>query len=469
MANPDLTDRTVTNGTTTAGVRTLTVGEIIDRSPLSAYQIWMIVLCGMLLILDGYDALTMGYLTAPISAATHIPVHSFGPILSASLFGLMLAAMGSGPIADRWGRKWPVIVSVIVFGIFAALTARAHTYEQLLVYRFLTGLGLGGAMPNVVAIASEYAPKRKMTVIVALLFAGMPLGGLICGLVSSALIPTWGWQWVFYLGGYVPVAIALALIFVLPESVRFLVLWRRDLDKVRKTLARISPGVAAGKIEISLETDKKSKGVPVMQLFTEGRAVATLLLWIPNFMNLLLLYFINSWLPALLRESGLSVSAGVRATAATGLGGMIACLMEGYLINAWGAYTVLIAEFGFGAVSMALLGYVARSFGLAAAVAFVLGFLVIGAQGGLNALAARFYPTSMRSTGVGWALGVGRVGSVVGPLLAGILLTAGWKPRQLLLGGGLAAVCACLAIIGSKLARGGTTAYSAPELGFPEA
>src|ERR1700735_3958710 len=138
MANP-----AVTNGTITNGVRTLTVSEIIDRNPLSAYQIWMIVLCGTLLILDGYDALAMGYLTAPISAATHIPVHSFGPILSASLFGLMLAAMGSGPIADRWGRKWPVIVSVMVFGIFAALTAKAHTYEQLLVYRFLTGVGLG--------------------------------------------------------------------------------------------------------------------------------------------------------------------------------------------------------------------------------------------------------------------------------------------------------------------------------------
>jgi MFS transporter, AAHS family, 4-hydroxybenzoate transporter len=206
--------------------------------------------------------------------------------------------------------------------------------------------------------------------------------------------------------------------------------------------------------------EQQHAGVPVVRLFTEGRASATVLLWIPNFMNLLLLYFLNSWLPTLLRESGMSVSAAVTATAFTGLGGIVACLVEGYLMNASGAYSVLLAEFGLGAVFMVLLSFVTHSFGLSVAAAFVLGFLVIGAQGGLNALAASFYPTSMRSTGVGWALGVGRVGSIVGPVLAGALLTAGWKPRQILMWGALSAVCACIAIGLSKFARGSANAYA---------
>jgi MFS transporter, AAHS family, 4-hydroxybenzoate transporter len=439
----------------------MTVSEVIDGRPLGGYQIWTVVLCGSLLILDGFDALTMGYLATPIAASTDIPVHSLGPILSSSLFGLMIAAMATGPIADRWGRKSPVILSVLAFGVFAVLTARAHTYNEFLAYRFLTGLGLGGAMPNVVALASEYVPKRVLPVVVSMLFAGMPLGGLICGLVSSALIPTWGWPWVFYIGGIVPVAIAVALIAVLPESVRFLVLRGKDPERVRKILARISPEFAGSSGDVSFAVqEQKHTGAPVVRLFTEGRALATILLWIPNFMNLLLLYFLNSWLPTLLRESGMSVSAGVTAAAFTGLGGVFGTLVEGYLMNAGGAYFVLLSEFGLGAVFMVLLAFFSHSFGLSVAAAFVLGSLVIGAQGGLNALAAKFYPTSMRSTGVGWALGVGRVGSIVGPVLAGSLLTAGWKPRQILMWGALSAVCACVAIAMSKLARGAASAYA---------
>lgn len=446
--------------------RTLTVSELIDTRPLGAYQIWTGVLCGSLLILDGYDALTMGYLATPIAATTHIPVHSFGPILSSSLFGLMIAAMATGPIADRWGRKWPVIVSVLCFGVFAMMTAQARTYNEFLAYRFLTGLGLGGAMPNVVALTAEYVPKRVLPTVVPMLFAGMPLGGLICGLVSSALIATWGWAWVFYIGGFVPVATALVLIPVLPESVRFLVRRGKDPERARRILARISPEFAVARADVSLAVqEEKHTGVPVVRLFTEGRALATILLWIPNFMNLLLLYFLNSWLPTLLRESGMSVSAGVTATSFVALGGIGACFAEGYLMNLGGAYFTLLAEFGLGAAFLVVFAFVTHSFGLSVAVAFVLGFLVIGAQGGLNALAAKFYPTSMRSTGVGWALGVGRTGSVVGPVLAGMLLTAGWKPRQILMGGALAAVCACVAIAASKLARASANAY-APE---PEA
>ena len=443
------------------GPPALTAGEIINREPLSRYQVTTIVLCGFVLVLDGYGSLSMGYVTTPVAESTHIPVHSFGLILSASLIGLMVAAMGTGPIADRWGRKWPVILSALTFALFSILNGRATTYDEFFVFRFLTGLGLGGAMPNAVALASEYAPKRLLAIIVVLLFIGMPLGGLICGLVSSAVITGPGWPWVFYVGGIVPMVLAVVLIWALPESAQFLVERAGDRKRAEKILAKISPAFAAGQIALAEGgSAPRGAGAPVKHLFTEGRAWGTILLWIPNFMNLLLLYFINSWLPSLLKVSGMSVSDGVLATAFVSFGGMVACVVEGSLINALGAYFVLLADFLLSAVFVVAVALFTHPFGLALTVTFFLGFLVIGGQAALNAMSANFYPTAIRSTGVGWALGVGRLGSIVGPLLGGKLLAHGWAPRQIIISGSVCGIFGWLAIRMSKLVQRNATAYS---------
>ena len=230
---------------TEAGVavesQAMTIGDLIDQHPLSRFQIWTIALCGIVLTLDGFDSLTVNFLATSIAKTTGIPVHSFGPIFSASLFGLMIAALTTGPIADRLGRKWPVIFSTLSFALFSLLTAHAHTYREFLILRFLTGLGLGGAMPNVVALASEYSPKRLLPVVVTILFTGMPLGGTICGLLSAEMIRTWGWHWVFYIGGIIPLGIAILLIAMLPESVQFLAVRGKDPAKIRRTLSKVAP------------------------------------------------------------------------------------------------------------------------------------------------------------------------------------------------------------------------------------
>ena len=441
--------------------RAMTVGEVIDQRPIGRYQFWTIILCALVLVMDGYDALTMGYVATPVAQAIHTPVHSLGPILSASLFGLMIAALGTGPIADRVGRKWVVIISELTFALFAILTGRASTYHEFLTYRFLTGLGLGGAMPNVVAIASEYSPKRLLPAIVSSLFVGMPLGGMICGLVSWAVLGTWGWQWVFYIGGIAPLIMALALIVILPESVRFLVGRDKDPRRAEKILARVVPGIDVTQVNFAtLEDPRSSKGVPVKHLFTEGRALGTILLWIPYFMNLLLLYFLTSWLPSLLKDAGMSTRQGVLATTVVNLGGIFACFAEGPLLDAGGAFAVLITEFLLVSACMVVVGIFTRPFGLALAAALALGFLVIGAQAGLNAMSAKFYPTPIRSTGVGWALGIGRVGSVIGPLLGGWLQGIGWKPREIIISGAVCGLCGWLAILLSKQVRGVATAYT---------
>jgi len=439
----------------------VTIGDLIDQRPLSNFQIWTIALCTIVLTLDGFDSLTVNFLATSIARTTGIPVHSFGPIFSASLFGLMIAALATGPIADRWGRKWPVILGTLSFAVFSLLTPQAHTYREFLVLRFLTGLGLGGAMPNVVALASEYSPKRLISVVVSILFCGMPLGGAICGLLSAEMIRTWGWQWVFYIGGIIPLVIAILLIAMLPESVQFLVVRGKNPAKIRRTLGKVAPQFASSGAEIYVPTDEqRRKGVPVKYLFTEGRALGTVLLWFPYFINLMLIYFISSWLPALLNEAGMTASAAVIATVFFDLGGLVACLGQGFLMNQLGAARTLILEYALAAIFVGALGVLPRHVVLVAFLAFASGLVVIGAQAGLNALAARFYPTSVRSTGVGWALGVGRFGSIVGPLVGGMLLGIGWSSRGLLLAAAGFALSAWLAILLSNIVREHVTPYS---------
>lgn len=442
-----------------SGARALTINEIIDRRPLSPFQVRIIVLCGVVLVLEGFDAQCIGFLAPSISETLRIPLRTFGPIFAAGLIGLMVAAMAIGPVADRWGRKWPLVAATLTFAVFSLLTARVTSFNELLILRFLTGLGLGGAMPNVVALTSEYAPKRLQSVLVAMLFCGIPLGALVSGLSSSVMIPTWGWRSVFYLGGILPLAVSLALITALPESVRFLSVRGANPLKIVAIMARISPELASAPLNLSISHDPASKGMPVSQLFAEGRAAGTILLWVPFFMNLLIIYFIVNWLPGLLRQSGMPVSAGIAAVSLFSLGGIVGALAEGRLMTGFGAYTVLLAEFGVSVLLIGALAYASSSYLLAMAVTFVLGVSVQGAQAGINAASASFYPTSMRATGVGWALGIGRIGSIIGPVFGGVLLSMEWTPQQILLSGMVPALCATVAVLTSNLLQTNASAY----------
>ena len=446
---------------------TINVSEIIDQRPVGAFQIWTVVLCGLVLILDGFDSLTITYVTPSIAETTHIPIPQFDLVLTASLIGLMFAAMTTGPVADRWGRKWPVIFSTLSFAVFSLLTARANTRAELVGLRFLTGIGLGGAMPNVVALASEYIPKRLLSTIVPVLFIGMPLGGTISGFVSRAMIPVWGWRSVFVAGGVLPLAIALILVFVLPESIQFLAVQGKDSGRIAKTVARIAPEIPRAGVNIVVGSREEArKGVPVKHLFTEGRTAGTILLWIPYFMNLLLIYFLGSWLPALLREEGMSVRAAVTASTFISFGGILGCLIEGPMLRRWGAFVILSVEYAIAGLLIGSLALIAVTYPILLVMTFSTGLMIIGSQGGLNALAARFYPVSVRSTGVGWALGVGRIGSIVGPMIGGALLRVGWKTRDMLLFAAVVAVIAFVSILASIRIRGTVTAYTAaPDLG----
>jgi AAHS family 4-hydroxybenzoate transporter-like MFS transporter len=448
--------------------RALSVSEVMDGRPLGRFQIITILLCGLVIIFDGFDTQSIGILAPSMSETLNIPLKYFGTILSAALFGLLIASLVMGPVADRWGRKWVLVFSVFTFAFFMTITARATSLEELVILRFLTGLGLGGAIPNAISLACEYAPKRLVATVVGFIMAGMPLGQVLSGQASALLLPTrLGWRAVFYVGGVLPFLVAIALILWLPESVRFLTVRGADQRKISRIMARISPTLAKVTINPEAAQDRERKGLSVKHLFAEGRTAATLLLWVPFFMNLLILYFIVSWLPALLRQVHMPISAGVAAATIFGVGSIVGSLAQGPMTNRWGSYALLLSEFGACVLLSASLSLVATSLPLVIMVAFVLGFTVTGIQVGLNSLAASFYPTSIRSTGVGWALGIGRIGSVTGPVLGGILLKIGWTPQQILLATAVPAFCAGLAIMLSYRLRGSSSAFRAAPADLP--
>lgn len=433
-------------------LREATVSGVVDHQPLSRFQIGTIAMCGFVAVLDGFDTQSIGFLAPAIAESLQVPLRSFAPVFVAGLLGLMCGAGVLGPVADRWGRKWTVVCSTLLFGLFSFLTAYASSFNELLLFRFVTGIGLGGAMTNVVALTAEYSPKRLQAIFVSMLFTGMPLGAVLGGLVASALLPLWGWQSVFCVGGVLPLVMAVVLVAKLPESARYLIAHGARSDRVAALMARVAPGFPdAGRVRF-VPGAAALKGFSVKHLFTEGRALGTVLLWLPYFMNLLIIYFVISWLPAVLRQASMPISAGVTAISLFSLGGILGSLVQGVTMERVGARRLLALEFFASVLLIGSLGVVPASFGLIVAVAFVLGVLVQGAQAGLNALVAGFYPTAIRSTGVGWALGVGRIGSIVGPILGGVMLSLDWSLQQIFLAGTAPAFCAGLAVLaGSKL------------------
>ena len=441
--------------------RTLTVNEVIDERPVSRFQATTILLCGLVLLLDGFDTQAMGFLVPPIAEELGLPLSAFGTVLSAGLFGLMLGAMSSGPIADRWGRRWAIIVSSVVFGTFSLVTPQADSISELVTLRFLTGLGLGGAMPNVVALASEYAPKRLQPILVTVIFAGMGGGAVLASLVGGALIPIWGWRSVFYVGGILPIALALLLVKVLPESVRFLTARGGDPRRVDAIIRRIAPDLAG--VPMSAPAPSRHTGIAVTHLFTEGRTAGTLLLWVPFFMNLLILYFILSWLPSLLRQAGMPISAGITAVLSFSIGGIAGTIVQGPLMKTVGVFPAIVGEFLASLALVVLASVIFANFQVMMAVTFILGITVQGAQAGINALSAMYYPTVIRSTGVGWALGIGRVGSIIGPIIGGIMLSRQWTPQQIFMAGAIPAFCAAAAVVASGWLQGGASPFRPEE------
>jgi MFS transporter, AAHS family, 4-hydroxybenzoate transporter len=401
--------------------------DLIDRHPVGGFQIGVLILCMLVAALDGFDTQAIGYTAPAIAGVLKLPMDQFGKVGSAGLVGAAIGALSFGPFADLLGRKWFMILAAVVFAIFSFLTARSTSLDELLAYRFLAGLGLGGATPAFLAMGAELAPKRLRDVFVTVLFAAFPAGGLIGSLTSAWVIPAFGWQSVFYIGTVAPLVIAIILALWLPESVRFLLARNIRQDEVRRTLERIMPGKVPAGAEFVAAPDAARQGAPVTHLFTEGRAIPTVLLWVPFFMGFMILVTVTFWTPAVLNSVGFSLSAAALIVGLNNFGSVCASALSGWLVHRFGAYRVLIPAFILGGLSLAWFGQATSSVVTLGIASLLAGFFVGGAGTGLIAVAAGMYPTSIRSTGIGWAMGMGRVGQLFGPLLTGLLVALGWK------------------------------------------
>jgi AAHS family 4-hydroxybenzoate transporter-like MFS transporter len=422
------------------------VDEVIDRQPVSRLQLGIVVLCAISTVIDGFDAQAIGFLASPLADHFHVDVRSFGQTFALGLFGIMTGALVIGPAGDRWGRKRALIVSMTLVGSFTLATVFAETLGQLGALRYFTGLGIGGASPNIIALLTEYVPKRRRNLAICISAASIPTGGMLAGVTASVVLPLWGWQSMFIIGGVCPLAIAVLLLCMLPESVRFLSLDAANQHRVQTIMRRIWPEAANANV-VFVAAGRAPGKIPVGELFREGRSLVTLSLWTAYFMNLMVLYVVVSWLPAMLRTEGMPVSAGILAITTFSLGGIVGSLSQAPLMATIRPALLIPPEF---AIFIGLVEYLAVSeltSVTVGVVAFAIGWVIQGAQAGLNVFTATFYPTSARATGIGWGLGIGRIGSICGPILGGAALLAGWSARQILSVGAIPAVMAAVAVV----------------------
>ena len=420
------------------------VPAFVDRRPVGAFQIRVLLVCAAVLFIDGFDTQAIGYVAPAVAQEWKLARGSLGPVFSAGLFGLMIGALIFGPMADQIGRRRIILASTAVFGIGTLLTIFAPDTTWLIVLRVLTGLGLGGAMPNAVALTSEFSPHRRRATLVMMMFAGFSIGAALGGLVAATLIPAFGWRSVFLVGGLVPLLLLPFLLKTLPESIRFLAMAGGHDNEVADLLKRIAPSTGFANGAKFVVPEPKLSGLPVAHLFAKGRGLVTLLLWIVFFMSLLDLYLLSNWLPTVLNDLGVSVSAAAAIGAMLQVGGVVGTFTLGRFIDRF-SFRALSLTYLVAAAAVAAIGMLSHSIVLVTVAIFASGFCIVGGQIASNALTATFYPTVIRSTGVGWALGIGRIGSIVGPLVGGAMLARDMGVRPLFAAAAAPALVAAIA------------------------
>ncbi|BCQ26678.1 MFS transporter [Caballeronia sp. NK8] len=397
---------------------------IVDEAKTSPLQVLTLVLCFLVVAADGFDVASVGYVAPLLKSAWSLTPAQLGPIFGAGLFGLTVGSFLFGPLADRIGRKRVIAISLILFGLGSLACAFAPSAGWLIALRFLTGAGLGGAMPNSITLSSEFSPPRGRAMRVTLMFCGFTLGLAGGGAVASLLLPTFGWQGVFVFGGVFPLLLAPVIWLWLPESIRFMAGKPRYAKEARRTIERLT-GDANTPIDTFAPEDARREHAQqsvIGTLFSTRYRTGTLLLWIAFFCTLWVYYQVSSWLPTVITSAGIDASHAARVGAMLPLGGTLGSLVNARLMDRMNPFFVLSGSYAIAAVSIALIGVAIGEPFLVYVTVFMAGFGLSGAQTGANVLVAGFYTTAARATGVSWALGVGRIGSIIGSMTGGVLL-----------------------------------------------
>jgi AAHS family 4-hydroxybenzoate transporter-like MFS transporter len=389
----------------------------LDSTKITAFQSAIIGLCALTAMIDGMDTQAIGLVAPAIAADWHVPPAAFGPVFGSSLFSGLIGALVAGQAGDRFGRKPVLLLSILVLALGSLATPFTHSISGLLMVRLVTGFGLGGALPIIISITSEFSPKRLRLNIVALMYCGFPFGSVLGGLLAAQLIPRFGWASLFYIGGVVPFILLPAFALFMPESISFLASNGKQ-DKVEALSKRLGLQVE----DLAVVRGTAETRASVRRLFTEGRAIGTLFLWTALFLSLLLTVFLVSWMPLVTHQAGLGIKSAVLGVAALNLGGIVGCFFIGWISRRFGSIVPIAVAYALGGAAVALIGLVVQSGQILLAVTFVAGILTVGSQMCAVALSASFYESALRSTGVGWAWGFGRIGAIVGPVIGGVLI-----------------------------------------------
>ncbi len=370
-----------------------------------------------------------------------------GPVFASGFLGQLVGALIAGPLADRVGRKRVLVAGLVEFGIGALVTTQAHRLEFLFVIRLITGFGLGAALPNAIALTTEVSPLARRSMLLVIVFCGITLGAAAAGVVVARLLPHYGWTSVFWVGGLAPLALAPLLAWGLTESPYLLAIAGGRDAQIRAFFAGGRSAAAFGPEAHFVLHEERGTGLTVKHLFSHGRAAATILLWVIVFMNNFEIYVFASWLPSIARASGLTEEASVLTGVALNLGGLAGTLAMGWLLESFSIERMMAVNYAAAAAFIAALSLVAGDrwpMGVCAAAA---GFCIVGGQTGANALIAYRHPTYIRSTALAWALGAGRVASIVGPLAAGWIIALGWSTQATFLWAVIPAACASAAVL----------------------
>jgi AAHS family 4-hydroxybenzoate transporter-like MFS transporter len=401
----------------------------LENQRIGPLQIRVAALCTLIQICDGYDINSIAWSVPSLIQEWHLPPPAFTTAFLWSSIGILVGALSAGPIGDRVGRKPLLIASLTIFGVASLLSAGAGSLGMLTVWRFFTGLGIGGAFPGAASLAGDYAPHRRRALMIMASFTGAPLGGFVGGQIVALLLPHFGWPMIFVLGGVFPLVLVPVLAIWLPESPRFLAR-KANLTARQAALLQsldISPGQgAAHPIDIA-------EGNPVRMLFGEGYALQTVLLWVIFFCSLMNLFLFGYWMPTVFNLIGMKPADAVFASSLRDLGAIFAVLYLGVLIDRVGPERSLAWHYAAGALFIAAIALIALPYALLLAVTFLCGMTIIGSQTGANATCGKLYPARMRTTGLGWALGIGRLGGIAAPVLGGWLLSLGMAPTHIFL------------------------------------
>ena len=425
------------------------VAAVINNSAISHFQYMIFTLCFLIIMCDGFDTQAIAYVAPSIVSQWKLPPASFGPVFAAVILGAMMGSFVFGRLADRFGRIRTLAFCVVWFGVLNIASAYATSIIPFAVLRFLCGIGLGGAIPNVMALVAEYAPARRRSTLIATTWCGFALGAVLGGLISVPLIAKFGWASVFIAGGILPVCLIPFVVFRLPESIKFLIVAKDKAARVAAILRKINPHkVFADDSVFVLDEAQPGRG-QVSALFKDGLAAGSILLCLAFFLSLMLVYLFINWIPLLLREAGLPLKDALMGTVIFNLAGIIGSIVCTQFIDrkVGPPIAILIAAYFAGAVAVFSIGYAGTGFAAIMSTIFLSGFFVIGVQLSLNAYITNFFPTSIRGTGVGWSQVVGRSGSLVGPLIGGALVAQGMAPNQLFQISSIAPLLACVCLL----------------------